>query len=80
MPPPGNGTGRDRSDPDIFIYRRGIEIDRAIGSVADVEVLTTDPISAGTYVIELQEWRHADSGAASDFPDQVCYDVVIVAF
>ena len=81
VPPPTNeGTGRDRSDPDIFLYQRGAWVDEVFSTVADVEVLTTDPIPAGTYVIELQEWRHADDGAASDFPSQVCYDVSIVAF
>ena len=34
---------------------------------------------ADSYVIEMQEWRHEDDDAASDFPDRVCFDVSMVA-
>jgi hypothetical protein len=46
---------------------------------ADVEEFDTGVIPAATYVIEMQEWRHEDDNAASDFPDRVCFDLSIVA-
>jgi hypothetical protein len=45
---------------------------------ADVEIMERS-FDADTYVIEMQEWRHEDDEAASDFPDRVCFDISMVA-
>jgi len=81
-PPPAQGEPaiRDRSDPDLYVWRQDQRV--AIGeSVADdQEVFTTQTLAADTYVVEMLEFRFIDDGASSDFPSQVCYDVSIVAF
>ena len=69
---------RDRSDPDLYIWRDGVFITSGRSAADDVEVLD-HTFEAGTYVIEMQEWRHEDGGAASDFPSQVCFDLSMVA-
>lgn len=67
---------RDQSDPDMFIYRRGVEVARGISGTANLEVFTTPTLSPGTYVADLQEFRYEDEdGAPSDFPEQICFDV-----
>lgn len=68
---------RDRSDPDVYIYRNGVLL--AIGNSPDddAETFTTQTLAAGNYVMDLQEWRFADEDAASDFPEQVCFDITM---
>ncbi len=80
-PPPGAGEPeiRDRSDPDLYVWRNGGFVISGSSGEADEEVISTGTLPAGTYVIEMQEWRHEDPNAASDFPDQVCFDLSIVA-
>ncbi|MGB5510493.1 MAG: hypothetical protein WBM87_02175 [Woeseiaceae bacterium] len=89
-PPPDNPdappeTPRDRSDPDLYIWRNGVFITSGRSGADDVEVLD-HTFEAGTYVVEMQEWRHEDEGAdsvfpgaSSDFPRQVCFDLSMVA-
>ncbi len=68
---------RDRSDPDVYIYRGAQLV--AIGNSGDddAETFTTNPLPAGNYIMDLQEWRYSDEDASSDFPDQVCFDVTM---
>ncbi len=68
---------RDRSDPDVFIYRGAQLV--AIGNSPDddAETFTTNPLPPGSYVMDLQEWRYADEDASSDYPEQVCFDVTM---
>ncbi|MCP5090890.1 MAG: hypothetical protein GY949_08195 [Gammaproteobacteria bacterium] len=75
-PPTPPDEIRDQSDPDMFIYRRGVEVARGISGTANLEVFTTLTLSPGTYVADLQEFRYEDEdGAPSDFPEQICFDV-----
>lgn len=68
---------RDQSDPDMYIYLRGVEIARGISGTANVEEFTPT-LSAGNYVADLREFRHADEdGAPSDYPEQICFDVSV---
>ena len=68
---------RDRSDPDVYVYRRGELV--AIGNSADddAETFTTQLLPADNYVMDLQEWRYSDEDASSDFPERVCFDVTM---
>jgi hypothetical protein len=80
-PPPGDPDlvlPRDRSDPDLYIWRNGVFVTSGRGDADDVEVID-GTLEEGTYVIEMQEWRHEDTGASSDFPSQVCFDLSMVA-
>ena len=49
---PGNSGSEAASDPDIFVYRRGAEVLRGEAAGPD-ESIAQQPLSAGTYVIEL---------------------------
>jgi len=69
---------RDRSDPDLYIWRNGVFVTSGRSPDDDVEVIDRT-FEEGTYVVEMQEWRHEDDGAASDFPPQVCFDLSMVA-
>ena len=69
---------RDRSDPDLYIWRNGVFVTSGRSGEDDVEVVDAT-FEAGIHVIEMQEWRHEDPGAASDFPSQVCFDLSMVA-
>ncbi|MCH9693232.1 MAG: PKD domain-containing protein [Gammaproteobacteria bacterium] len=74
-PDPNDPTlPRDRSDPDIFLYRDGGLVGLFNSGDDDVETDVTQALPADTYVIALQEWRFADDDASSDYPDQVCFD------
>lgn len=66
---------RDRSDPDVFVYRDGGLVAFGNSEEEDAEMLTTQPLPADNYVMALQEFRYSDEDASSDFPEQVCFDV-----
>jgi hypothetical protein len=70
---------RDRSDPDIFVYRDGELVAFGFSGVDDLEEFTTQVLPADVYVADLEEWRYEDPDASSDFPDQVCFDVTMTA-
>jgi len=75
-PPTADPDDRDQSDPDMFVYRRGVEVTRGISGTENLEVFTTPTLSPGTYVADLQEFRYEDEdGAPDDFPEQICFDV-----
>ncbi len=68
----------DRSDPDLFVFRNGDLVAFGISGVADEEVFVgQNPLPAGLYVAELQEFRYSDDDSPTDFPDRVCFDVSI---
>jgi len=68
---------RDRSDPDVYIYRNGVLVAFGNSGVDDSETFTTQSLSADTYVVDLQEWRFEDEDASSDYPEQICFDVTM---
>ena len=66
---------RDRSDPDVFIFRNGQLVASSRSHDDDSETFTTASLPAGSYVMSIQEWRYSDDSASSDFPERVCFDV-----
>jgi len=69
---------RDRSDPDVFVWRNGQLVAFGNSGVDDAEVFPTQQtLPAGSYVMDLQEWRYSDDEASSDYPEQVCFDVTM---
>lgn len=84
MPGPMDPPVRDRSDPDLYLYRNGSWLNSSdfgqpgsgTSGDADTETLNTNTLSPDTYVIALQEFRFEDEdSASSDFPEQICFDV-----
>ena len=68
---------RDRSDPDIFIFRDGQPLEAGVSGDADEEIFVTSGALAGpdTYVADLREFRYADPDSPVGFPDRMCFDV-----
>ena len=76
-PPTPPDEIRDQSDPDIFIWRRGVLVGLGNSGDPNLETLTTQILPADTYAVSLQEWRYEDESASSDFPEQICFDVTV---
>jgi len=69
---------RDRSDPDVFVWRNGQLVAFGNSGNDDAEVFATQQsLPADSYVMDLQEWRYSDDDASTDYPDQVCFDVMM---
>lgn len=66
------GTTSDDSDPDMYLYQRGIQLQEAISPTVGTETLTRS-LSVGTYVLELVD----DRAVRDDFNGDVlaCFDV-----
>ncbi len=79
IPGPGEPEIRDRSDPDLYIWRAGEFVTDGRSGEPDAEIVDAIFDADTTYVVEMQEWRHEDEDAASDFPSQVCFDLSMVA-
>ncbi len=80
VPPPTTDTDpdvRDRSDPDMFIWRDGALVAFGNSGDDDAETFTTQVLPPDTYVANVQEWRYEDEDAASDFPEQICFDITM---
>ncbi len=81
VPPPTNDPPptppdviRDRADPDMYLYRNGVELGRGWSGDDDREVFPTPSLAAGTYTLAFQDWRYEDEAKSSDYPDRVCFD------
>ncbi len=68
----------DRSDPDLFVFRNGGLVAFGISGAADEEdFVSQNPLPAGRYVADIQEFRYRDQDSPTDFPTRVCFDVSI---
>ena len=76
-PPTPPDVIRDRSDPDMFIYRDGALVAFGNSGVDDMETFTTQSLPADVYASSLEEFRFGDDSKSSDFPDQICFDVTM---
>ena len=87
VPPPTTDPdpeARDRSDPDVWLWRNGSLIDAGRSGEDDREVFNMGSLQAATYTIEFHDWRYLDDDApedpparASDYPDRVCFDFTL---
>ena len=76
-PPTPPDELRDRSDPDIYIFRDGALVAFGRSGDDDAETFTTQSLPADVYVADLEEWRFEDDAKSSDFPEQICFDVTM---
>jgi len=74
-PPTADPNDRDQSDPDMYIYRNGIEIADLTSGVENLETGLTPVMQAGTYIADLRDWRYADPERPATYPPVVCFDV-----
>ncbi len=80
MPPPTSDPTagvRDRADPDVFLYRRGVVLGASRSPDDDREQFAMGLLPAGTYTLAFQDWRYEDTEIASDYPDRVCFDITL---
>jgi len=80
VPPPTSDPVagvRDRSDPDVYLYRNGQLLDRGVSPDDDREVALFGSLAAGTYTLAFQDWRYEDIDTANDYPDRVCFDFTL---
>lgn len=66
----------DHSDPDFLVWRAGQLFVVGFSCTPNNEVASSSGLlSAGNYLIDLNEFRHEDEDSPSGFPEQVCFDV-----
>jgi len=82
-PVTSDASGRDRSDPDFYLYRNGNwlswanfgETNSGTSGDADIENLVTINLSADTYTVAFHDWRFEDTEIVSDYPERVCFNI-----
>ncbi len=62
------------SDPDLVVWQNGNFITWGISCTPNTEVTVPINLSAGDYVIDINEFRHDDPDTVDPFPEQVCFD------
>ena len=75
---------RDRSDPDVFLYKSGALRGFGRSGAADQEIFDMGLLEAGTYTLAFQDWRYEDGATESDppakhpgYPSRVCFDFTL---
>jgi len=66
-------SGLSSSDPDLALYRNGLNVGRAESFTANSETLTVNA-AAGDYVLDVFEFKYTSSSAT---PRTTCYDVAV---
>lgn len=69
-----SGGDSGDADPDIYLYQQGYLVDQAESSQVDSESLVHN-LAAGTYIIELVDYRAVDSEHNQDVT--ACFDVLV---
>lgn len=65
----------EHSDPDYQVWRDGQLFWTGFSCEPNSEVSTTNGwLAAGDYVIDINDYRHADTDSPVDYPEQVCFD------
>lgn len=88
-PAPTDDTGEefdDGSDPDVYVFQNGQYIAWGESATADSEtinpgsgstnsaVYAPSSYTAGTYVVEISDWRMVDAEIPAEYPERVCFD------
>jgi hypothetical protein len=64
----------EHSDPDLIVWQDGNFVLWGISCEPNSEVTNPRNLSAGNYVIDINEFRHEDEGSPAGFPEQICFD------
>src|SRR5690606_28806248 len=68
-----NGGDATAADPDLIIFKHGVEIIRADSSQINLESVST-PLAAGQHLLEVFDWHHRRENSASG---TTCFDVQV---
>lgn len=71
----GEATGTPAADPDIGLWRRGLI--GASQEVGTTEIFNTSVLAAGTYIIEVADFSHIDSGNSAARRGDTCMTVTV---
>ena len=72
---PNDPENSEHSDPDYQVWRDGQLFWTGFSCEPNSEVSTTNGwLAAGDYVIDINDYRHADTDSPVDYPEQVCFD------
>ena len=63
------------SDPDMVIVGNGGFVGIGQSFAANVELFRTTDLAVGTYAADLRDFRFSDPNRASNYPNEVCFDV-----
>lgn len=78
LPPDDPADARDQSDPDVRLYNEGVLVAIGTSGVANDEIFATQTsLVPGVHVMDVTEFRYADTETATDFPDRVCWDITM---
>jgi len=74
---PNDPENSQHSDPDFSVWGNGQLVAFGQSCLPNSETTTTSdpPLSAGDYVIDLNDFRHEDPTSPATFPERVCFDV-----
>lgn len=64
----------EHSDPDFLVYRNGGRLVAGFSCEPNSETAASGTLAAGEYVIDINEFRHADEESPAGYPEQVCFD------
>jgi len=65
------------SDPDIQVWQNGRIVMQGLSCRPNREVTSRRTLSAGTYVMDLTEFRYADDRTPAGYPERTCFDVTV---
>jgi hypothetical protein len=72
---PDDPENHEHSDPDLAVWQDGNFVWFGFSCEPNSEVTTTNgSLAAGDYVIDINEYRHADEDSPAGFPEQICFD------
>ena len=72
---PDDLENHEHSDPDFFVYQNGNFMWFGASCEPNGENTTTNgSLPAGSYVIDIAEFRHEDEESPANYPDVVCFD------
>jgi len=73
---PNDPENSEHSDPDFLVWRNGQLFVLGFSCEPNNEVASSNgSLGAGTYVIDLNDFRHEDDDSPVAYPEQVCFDV-----
>ncbi|MDH4106800.1 MAG: PKD domain-containing protein [Gammaproteobacteria bacterium] len=65
------------SDPDLMVWRSGQLMIQGASCQPNREAMSRRTLQAGTYVMDLTEFRYADDQTPGDYPERTCFDVTV---
>jgi hypothetical protein len=72
---PNDPENSQHSDPDMIVWQNGSIVQLGFSCEPNTEITDPANLSAGDFVIDLNEYRHEDPNSSAAYAEQVCFDV-----